>query len=474
MHKPCCGALLVLVFVTTSHAQEFEAGAATADLTPSAGVSLDGPISKPGPVLGVHDPLTARALAVRSGDTCVILVIADMCLIDRDVYDAAKEIVSRRTGVPASHQLMAATHSHATPRVVRISTRPPDEAYRRLVSERIAEAATRAFRNLQPAEIGFGRFKRPDLLACRRLLCAEGTVAANPFGATDERVRSVAGRSQAVLRPAGPIDPQFSFISLRSVTGQPLAVLGNFSVHYCGGYARGQVSADYFGYFAGQLEEHFSSGSDAQPFVAIMSNATSGDTGSFQNPAGVNIPGGPWKRMEYFGHLLADATRQAIRQVEYQRPSIVLVAASDVKLRVRKPDAARLRWAKALLADSTDKGPHQWSRIYAAEAVHLADCPDAYPVFLQAIRIGDIAIAAAPCEVFAETGLAIKAASPLKNTICIELANGYSGYLPTRQQHEWGGYETWPARSSHLEVNAEATIRNELVRLLRTVAGLPE
>ena len=35
------------------------AGAATADITPEEGVSLDGPISKNGPVTGIHDPLHA-------------------------------------------------------------------------------------------------------------------------------------------------------------------------------------------------------------------------------------------------------------------------------------------------------------------------------------------------------------------------------------------------------------------------------
>jgi hypothetical protein len=90
---------------------------------------------------------------------------------------------------------------------------------------------------------------------------------------------------------------------------------------------------------------------------------------------------------------------------------------------------------------------------------------------LQAIRIGDIGIAACPCEVFAETGLAIKKQSPLKHTFTMELANGFGGYLPTPQQHTWGGYETWPARSSHLEIEAEPKIRSKLLSLLQQAAG---
>ena len=100
----------------------------------------------------------------------------------------------------------------------------------------------------------------------------------------------------------------------------------------------------------------------------------------------------------------------------------------------------------------------------------LAEYPETVPVKLQALRIGEVGIAAAPCEVFAETGLAIKAESPLPSSFVIELANGYNGYLPTPQQHEWGGYETWPSRGAYLEVDAEPRIRATLLELLDDVA----
>ena len=52
----------------------FRAGAATADVTPQLGVSMDGGISKPGPVKGVHDPLHARALVLSQGQVTVAVV----------------------------------------------------------------------------------------------------------------------------------------------------------------------------------------------------------------------------------------------------------------------------------------------------------------------------------------------------------------------------------------------------------------
>ena len=90
---------------------------------------------------------------------------------------------------------------------------------------------------------------------------------------------------------------------------------------------------------------------------------------------------------------------------------------------------------------------------------------------LQAIRIGGLGIVSSPCETFVETGLAIKQASPLQPTFVIELANGYNGYLPTPEQHQLGGYETWRARSSYLEIDAATKIQSTLLSLLREVAS---
>ncbi|MFG0295066.1 MAG: neutral/alkaline non-lysosomal ceramidase N-terminal domain-containing protein [Maioricimonas sp. JB045] len=469
---PICVTVLLLVAGIGPRplvaAEPFLAGAATADLTPPAGVSMDGMISKPGPVRGIHDPLTSRAIVLALGETKVAICVNDMCMIDREVYDAAKQIVFEQTGIPPEHQLMAATHSHATPRVARVSTRPADEAYRGFVSRRIAEAIVAAHGNLAPARVGFGTFEKGELLACRRFLCEAGSVAPNPFGEEGEVIKSVAGRSTKIIRPAGPVDPVFSVLSIQHADGRRLAVLGNFSVHYCGGYASGQVSADYFGVYARALEEELGGGENGPAFVGIMSNGTSGDTGSFQLSGGRKPA---WERMGQAGRLLAKETLELLKTLDYAQPGTLAVATGELELGVRRPDAERLAWAKALLADPEAKGPHRWSRIYAEQAVRLAEYPASYPVFLQAIRIGDVGIAACPSEVFAETGLAIRAGSPLEKTFTMELANGYSGYLPTPQQHAWGGYETWPARSSHLEVEAEPKIQAELLRLLQDVAN---
>jgi hypothetical protein len=277
----------------------------------------------------------------------------------------------------------------------------------------------------------------------------------------------VAGVSSGVLRSAGPVDPQVSVLSLQHTDGTPLAVVANFSVHYCGGYRRGMVSADYFGAFAASLEEKLGNNSNHPPPVAMMSNGTSGDTGSIRLSGAKYAP---FERLEAAGRLLAAAALDVIREIEHGPPDGLAARQSELELAVRRPSPERIAWAEALLDKPHVQGPHRWSRIYAREALELTKYPARYDVPLQAIRIGNIGVAAIPCEVFAETGLAIKKQSPLPHTFTIELANGYSGYLPTPEQHRLGGYETWPVRSSHLEVEAEPKIRAEILRLLSVMA----
>ncbi len=461
--------LLILLTNTASFAAErtIRAGAAKVEITPESGVSLDGPISKNGPVTGVNDPLHARAIVFDDGRTRIAIVVCDVCIIDRGVMDAAKDRVARQIGLPANRILVSATHTHAAPRATHVGTEPVDQKYHHQLAVKIAEAVINAAKNLAPAKVGFGSFSRPDLVRCRRHLCEPGSVAVNPFGDSGEQIKSVSGRSSAVIEPAGSVDPQFSILSVQHADGAPLAVLGNFSVHYCGGYKRGIVSADYFGQFAQALEGALNAGTGHAPFVGIMSNGTSGNTGAIERGGKKYAP---YEWLTLAGRMLAEKSLSVIQKIEH-RPDVSLqMVESELELKVRRPDQARIAWAKKVLADPEGPHQHRWSKVYAQEALHLSKYSPTRSIKLQAIRIGGIGIAAAPCEVFAETGLAIKQKSPLANTFTIELANGYGGYLPPAEQHALGGYETWPARSSFLEVQAEAKIRTELSRLLNAVS----
>ena len=65
---------------------------------------------------------------------------------------------------------------------------------------------------------------------------------------------------------------------------------------------------------------------------------------------------------------------------------------------------------------------------------------DVNPAEIHVIRMGDIAIATNPFELFVDYGLLIKARSRAVLTFLVQLSCQQSGYLPTERAAKGGGY----------------------------------
>ena len=85
---------LLLVLAVAAHAQTpkaFRAGAATSNITPPLGTSINGGMTDK-PALNIHDELHARALVLDDGTTKLAIVVNDSCMIPREIMDEAKKI----------------------------------------------------------------------------------------------------------------------------------------------------------------------------------------------------------------------------------------------------------------------------------------------------------------------------------------------------------------------------------------------
>lgn len=444
---------------------QLRAGAAVVDITPALGVANGGVIARGGAATHIHDELHARCLVLDDGATRLAIAICDMRMLGGEVVARAKSLAGEATGLAPENILIAATHTHAAPAMVGIHPEPRDRAYAEFVARRIADGITRAGHHLAPAKVGWGFGSAPQHVHNRRWFMKPMAIAANPFGGRSDEVKMNPPRGTDLLKPAGPVDPQVSVLDVRHTDGRPLALLANYGLHYVGGYQAGHVSADYFGLFADRVQGLLGADRQHPPFVAMMSNGTSGDVSNNDFRAKPErLPA--WVKMQRVANDLAGKVAKVVGNIGHHATAPLAVAATELQLGVRRPDDARLAWARRTLANDTDPKRLTRPEIYAQEALALAKFPARVPVVLQAFRIGDLRIITVPCEMFAETGLALKQEAGLGPLFIIELANGYRGYLPTPRQHEWGGYETWPARSSYLEVQAAPKIRAALLGLL--------
>tara|TARA_B100000749_G_scaffold32469_1_gene22542 strand:- start:955 stop:2397 length:1443 start_codon:yes stop_codon:yes gene_type:complete len=444
---------------------QLRAGAVVVDITPALGVANGGVIARGGAATHIHDELHARCLVLDDGATRLAIAICDMRMLGGEVVARAKSLAGEATGLAPENILIAATHTHAAPAMVGIHPEPRDRAYAEFVARRIADGITRAGHHLAPAKVGWGFGSAPQHVHNRRWFMKPMAIAANPFGGRSDEVKMNPPRGTDLLKPAGPVDSQVSVLDVRHTDGRPLALLANYGLHYVGGYQAGHVSADYFGLFADRVQGLLGADRQHPPFVAMMSNGTSGDVSNNDFRAKPErLPA--WVKMQRVANDLAGKVAKVVGNIGHHATAPLAVAATELQLGVRRPDDARLGWARRTLANDTDPKRLTRPEIYAQEALALAKFPARVPVVLQAFRIGDLRIITVPCEMFAETGLALKQEAGLGPLFIIELANGYRGYLPTPRQHEWGGYETWPARSSYLEVQAAPKIRAALLGLL--------
>jgi hypothetical protein len=442
------------------------AGAYAQDVTPEKfPVSVNGGFADR-KATSAHDPLHARCLVLDDGTTKLAIVVVDSCMIPKELLDAAKASAEKQTGIPADNILISATHTHTAPTVAGVFQSEPDEGYARFLTDQIASGIEKAHSRLAPAKAAWAVGQEPGQVFNRRWKMKPDIINTDPFGGTADRVRMNPPRaSPDLLEPAGPTDPSVTVLAIRAADDTPLALYANYSLHYVGDLP--PLSADYFGVFAEVVARRLKGGPN---FVAALSNGTSGNINNinFKEAAGKTNPG---ERSRRVAEDVARAAVDALATADYRNDVRLAVANRRLKLPVRKPAAAELARAESILAKAKGRDLKGADEVYARETLLMAKYPDSVEVQLQTIRVGDLALAAIPCEVFVEIGLGLKKRSPFKPTCVVSLANGYNGYLPTPEHHALGGYETWRARSSYLGVRSSEEIEKTLDKMLAALAA---
>lgn len=450
----------------------FQAGASISEITPFLGPPVVGGYNSP-PASYIHDPLNVRTLVLDDGEQKLIFVIVDNVSIDREVFDAAKQIAYNDLKIPAANIMMAATHTHSG-----VSLRGQGlkrkgleldvefDDYQIFVVKRIVDGIKVALENRVPAQLAFGSVDVPEHVFNRRWIMKDSVMS--PLG-QKEIAKMNPGHSNALLRPAGPVDPEVSFIVVESKEGIPIALLANYSLHYVGGVPKGHISADYFAAFGNRIGELLGRGSGSPAFVGIMTNGTSGDVNNndYSRPRSKEaLP--PYAKIQYVANDIAQKVHQKYQKLDFETDVKLRSALSEMTLSVRRASPEILKNV-AMVRDSKSPDPlfHPLEKTYSRRVFNMeSEYPDSVNIVLQSFAINDIGIASLPFEAFTQIGLDIKSKSPFQNTFTIELANGSNGYLPTPAQHNLGGYESW-LTTNKVQKDASDKITDQLIKHLQ-------
>jgi len=424
-------------------------GAAQIDITPPIGYRAAGGYSE---VIStnVHDPLFCKALVLGQGDLRAVIVMTDLLSVPFPLSGQIRSEIAHSTGIPQSNIIIAATHNHGSPEyygvlrdlnhaaaLAELGSDPHESVdYPARLQAACLAAVAAAALNAQQVDLELLSAMQPDLAFNRRFHMRDGSVQFNPGVGNPE-----------ILRPAGPVDEALPVLLFRDAThGRPIAALTTFAMHtaVAGGH---EFSADFPSVLQRQLRDHFEhkDGHELDRFVSIFAEGTAGDI----NHIDVNNPrqlSGP-AESQRIGKTLAGTIVLALDSaVKLAEPSLA-VASHTAYAPFPAVSPARYEHALQLLRhQNTDHQPFltlvaAWRDCLRHE--HAERYPELRkPLEVQAIRLdANTAIVTLPHEVFVETGLAIKAASPFRHTIVISLANDVDYYLPTRRAFEEGSYE---------------------------------
>jgi len=370
---------------------------------------------------GVHDDLMAKAILFRQSGKTVGLVTCDLIELPRAVVDKAKALVEKRNGIPPGHLMLCATHAHTGPR--------HEPGYDDWLVEKIADTVQMAAARLVPAQVAFGVGEEKRLPYHRRFWMKDGTLRTNPGKLNPD-----------IVRPAGGIDPTVPVFAVSRLDGSPLAIVVNYSLHLdtVGGTS---ISADFPHYVSSILRRVMG--------PETLTLHTTGACGNINHWDVHNEdPQRSFAEAERIGTMLVG---EVLKVTTFAKPVRVdridgLIEDADLPLKSYTQEEL----AKAREIAKIPNPPNVdfvLDRVWALRALEVAGRKQpTISARVQAICVGDVALVAAPCELFYELGLDIKRKSPFPHTVVVELANDNIGYVPRQEDYENGGYEVVNSR----------------------------
>jgi hypothetical protein len=436
--------LLATPVVAADHG--LRVGAAAAVLEADDSMVTSGGIG-PGKAQGQEGELRAVAVVLEKEPFGRFAVVAcDVLFVAREQVDFAAAEIERTCGIDPAHLLVNATHTHSAPSTTWIHRTPPDETFRRRVTEGIIHAVQQATSKLtDECQFAFKLAEEKTIGQNSRMLLSDNTIYW--IGPRDD-----------ALRPTGPVDPDLPLFVFRRQDGHPLALIYNHSCHTIGTRKPGVRSPSFYGLAAQELEPILGA------TICFLEGA-SGSTHNYGMRDGVPVPEAIERLKQVIQQGLNDAQPRPVdRLAALKRPFKFKVrtfdeakeeAAVSAYCERRAPSAAKLivenfRKQRELVAPQQGQERETW---------------------LQVMRIGDVAVVGAPAELFTKLGLEIKRRSPFKNTCVAELANDWIGYVPDLEAHQLGGYQTWTGSHSYAEPGTGERLVDQAVTMLNELAA---
>ncbi len=415
------------------------AAAAKREITPGGPTALCGYPHVRRISQGVHDPLYASALCVKSGGRTIALISLDIVMLEPPLARSIRQAVARRLDVDEACVFINCTHTHSGPVTAHImgwqedeTATPPDEAYLDFLTKQTVDAAGEAADAARPAEVAW----------------------------TTADAAGVGGNRHS---PDGVADPEVGVLVVREGESDAndekklMAAVVDYAMHPTVLHEDSLlVSSDFPHYARELLARRFGS-----QFTVVYQNGPSGN----QSPR-YFVNGQTFAEAKRLGEKLGRAVAAAVEliddaefksdcqlwgrlaEVELPRRVMPSVPEAEKLLADYRATFQRLRDEGALRAEVRTAecavfGAESTLTLAKAEqSGQIARTLAQYrPLEVQAVGIGGATFVGLPGESFTEYALMLKKRAG-KGVFVVSLVNGeLQGYIVTPEAARAGGYE---------------------------------
>jgi hypothetical protein len=378
-----------------------QVGCATLPITPPLGLDMMGFVNRTVPGSNYGQPMEVNACVVQSGNQFVTIVAVDMALCPLSVATHIREKISAALQCPRHAVLLNMNHSHALPGFI------CDYKLGGAFDDYTAEE--RMFADYVEAMIVSATQLAKNRFACHPVIVGRDVpeYSSDFIGVVRTKVSQLLGGECLFLQgAAGNILPLEAFHESKGkeVAFGHLVALKAVEAILQPIYPEVSIVKKEFG--------------SVTPISLYRKQMDKKATSQVQVSSIEKLVHFPLQNLPSKEELLAEieCREMEISDLKQQSSSRFLT----------NPIQYHLDWAKTMLKKIEDG-------TYSNEVI----AP------LQAIRIGDLGICAAPGEIFNEIGLAVKSKSDAKLTLYAGYSNGLMGYFATAEEYPYQGYEPY-------------------------------
>ncbi len=386
-------------------------GATKEDITPAVD-------ALPSNYTSIRDRLFTRVIVIENNGQRAALITADVAAFPDVVWDKVTKRILKETGIPVSHVLLCASHSHSVPflagEMMVAANDTGAEIYTNNLENSILKAVHQAIEKLQPALAGYGTGLsylnvNRDVIDPETRLWSQGP---NYEGSSDKTV---------------------AVVKFENLNGEPIAVFVNYAMHANTLFMCGVLSSDMPGETSRYIENTYddkvvalwtsgaagdqnplyfmSSVRFSQPNQTQGSNSTPGITPQASSRTNPRTVARQEQLVTSMGQFLGEEVLRVMKYTKRTETNLNIRAFQDT---ITCPGRTRTNTGREGAAGTYVDG-------------------DPVNIRLGLLMIGDIALATVNGELYNSIAQRIKKESPFGNTIVVCITNGManSGYIPS-------------------------------------------